>query len=142
MIFWAIYCDTRLPALGYWNEYTVALSDSLLGGNYKGKHNCNMMQIMSCSHIDMDKTVQREEYTTQCWIRSITWDFANQRKERKEFQTERSVSTKIRRKKISGDISARTLYYETENIQVGAKAIAVDLTWSWKTRNCLRNTMK
>lgn len=90
----------------------------------------------------MDKTIQRKEYMNPMLNQKHYLDFENQRKERQAFQTERSVSTKIRRKQISGDIIAGTLYYETENIQVGAKAIAVDLTWSWKTRNCLRNTIK
>lgn len=90
------------------------------------------MQIMSCSHIGTDKTVQRKEYMNQSWIREF-WTLPSE-KERKSIRQERSLATKIRRKQISGDISAGTLYYETENIQVGTKAIAVDLTWSWKTR--------
>lgn len=69
-----------------------------------------MMQIMSCCHIDIDKTVQRKEYMNPKLNQKNYLDFANQRKERKAFQTERSVSTKIRRKQISGDISAGTLY--------------------------------
>lgn len=96
---------------------------------------------MSCSHIGTDKTVQRKEYMNPK-LNQKNFGLCKSEKGKKKHQTRRSVATKIRRKQISGDISAGTLYYETENIQVGTKAIAVDLTWSWKTRDCLRNTMK
>lgn len=41
-----------------------------------------MMQIMSCSHIGTDKTVQRKEYMNPK-LNQKNFDFANQRKERK-----------------------------------------------------------